>query len=208
MVRWERGMRRDVIVIGASAGGIEALRDLVAAFPADLPAAVFVVQHIPPWSASELPAILQAAGPLPALHPKSEEKLERGRIYVAPPDQHLILDGDERVRLWHGPKENRFRPAINPLFRSAAVMYGPRVTGVVLSGMLDDGAAGLWWVKRFGGVAAVQDPQDATFADMPKNALAHAPVDYVLPVSLLGGALASVAAGRMNPATTREGGRP
>ncbi len=187
---------RDIIVIGASAGGIAALRVLVASFPRSLPAAIFVVQHIPPWQRSELPQVLTRAGSLPAAHPYSGEKIETGRIYVAPPDRHMILESAGSISLWHGPKENRFRPAINSLFRSAAVMYGERVAGVILSGALDDGSAGLWWVKRFGGVAAVQDPQEAVFPDMPLNALEYAAVDYILPVSQLGILLADLASGR------------
>ena len=183
---------RDIIVVGASAGGIEALKVLVGELPRDLPAAIFVVQHIPPWRKSELPEILSHAGTLPAKHPHPAEEIEKGQIYVAPPDQHLIVD-EGRIGLWHGPRENRFRPAINSLFRSAAVTYRERVAGVILSGALDDGAAGLWWVKRFGGVAAVQDPHEAMFPEMPQNALEYAAVDYVLPVLQLGAILMGIA---------------
>jgi two-component system, chemotaxis family, protein-glutamate methylesterase/glutaminase len=188
-------MKRDVIVIGASAGGIEPLKTLVAALPSDLPAAIFIVQHIPPWQRSQLPEILTHAGNLPAFHPAPDEEIRNGRIYVAPPDRHVIMESGGKIALWHGPKENRFRPAINPLFRSAAVMYGKRVAGVILSGALDDGAAGLWWVKRFGGIGAVQEPEEALFPDMPRNAMEHSTVDYVLPVSKLGPALTRLARG-------------
>jgi len=187
---------RDRIVIGASAGGIEALTALVSTFPRDLPAAIFVVQHIAPWYRSELPEILSRAGKLPAIHAQPNEEVRLGHIYVAPPDQHLIFDEGGRLALWHGPKENRFRPAVNTLFRSAAVLYGERLAGVVLSGALDDGAAGLWWVKRHGGITAVQDPHDALFPEMPRNALAYTAIDYILPAAELGALLTTLAAGR------------
>ncbi len=155
--------KRDIIVVGASAGGVEALKALVAPLPADLPAAVFVVQHIPPWYQSRLPEILSRAGNLPAAHAVHNQTIEMGNIYVAPPDAHLLLEAEGKIAIWHGPSENRFRPAINPLFRSAGSIYGKRVTGVVLTGLLGDGAAGLWWIKRYGGVAAVQDPLEALY---------------------------------------------
>jgi two-component system chemotaxis response regulator CheB len=188
-------MNHDIIVIGASAGGVEALTNLVADLSRDLPASVFVVQHVPPWHRSQLPEILTRAGHLPAVHPYAEQSIEKGRIYVAPPDQHLILQQGGTIGLWHGPKENRLRPAVNSLFRSAAVTFGPRVAGVVLSGMLDDGAAGLWWIKKFGGTALVQDPLDAQFPDMPRNAIQHAPVDIVLPLAEIGPTLNRLAGG-------------
>jgi two-component system chemotaxis response regulator CheB len=191
----DQPIRRDIIVVGSSAGGVEALQKLVCSLPRELPAAVFVVQHIPTWFPSKLPEILTAAGKLPASHPLPGSQIKNGHIYVAPPDQHLILDREGRIDLWHGPKENRFRPAINPLFRSAAVTYRERVTGAILSGALDDGAAGLWWVKRFGGVAAVQDPKEAMFPDMPENSIRYAPIDYVLPVSRMSAILGELAAG-------------
>lgn len=170
---------RDIIVIGASAGGVEALCTVTSALPRDLPAAVFIVLHIPAWRDSFLPAILSRCSHIPALHPQSGDLIERGRIYVAPPDQHLLIDSEKQVQLWHGPKENGCRPSINALFRSAAETFGPRVTGVVLTGSLDDGTTGLWWIKQRGGAVIVQDPAEAEFAQMPKNALAHVPADYV-----------------------------
>jgi len=170
----------DIIVIGASSGGIEALTEVVARLPEDLPAAVFVVVHVAPRSVSVLPDILNRAGPLTAVHAKDNEKIKSGRIYVAPPDFHMLI-ADGAVRLVRGPIENNTRPAIDPTCRTAARSYGPRVVGVILSGALDDGAAGLHAIKERGGVAVVQDPADALFPDMPQNALDAAAVDHILP---------------------------
>src|SRR4051812_42038927 len=152
--------KRDIIVIGTSAGGVEALRALCRSLPADLPAAILVVQHLAASTRSVLPELLSRAGVLPAASPEDGERIAHGRIYVAPPDQHMLVKGD-KIILRRGPVENRCRPAIDPLFRSAAVAYGPRVVGVVLTGLLDDGAEGLVVVKRAGGTTVVQDPADA-----------------------------------------------
>lgn len=170
-----------IIVIGASAGGVQALQDLVGGLPANLPAAVLVVLHVPPHSPSALPAILSRAGALPARHPQDGEALETGHIYVAPPDCHLLLDG-ERLAVKKGPKENRSRPAVDALFRSAAYTHGEGVIGVILSGLLDDGTSGLWTIKRLGGTAVVQRPEDAQYDSMPRSALQHVDVDHVVPV--------------------------
>lgn len=175
----------DVIVVGASAGGVEALITLVSTLPADLPAAIFLVLHIPAQSPSLLPDILNRAGPLHSLHPADGEAIHSGHIYVAPPDHHLLVE-EGVVRVMRGPKENRHRPAIDPLFRSAARTYGTRVVGVVLTGSMDDGTAGLLAIKRRGGVAVVQDPQDALFASMPQSAIAHVEIDHVVPLSSIG----------------------
>jgi two-component system chemotaxis response regulator CheB len=150
----------DIIVVGASAGGIEVLRELVAGLPAGLPASLLVVCHVQPGARSILPEILSRAGPLLARHAGDGEPIYPGHIYVAPPDDHLLV-GRGVMRLDHGPRENRHRPAIDPLFRSAARAYGPRVAGVILTGYLDDGAAGLLAIRAAGGVAVVQDPADA-----------------------------------------------
>ena len=171
----------DTIVVGASSGGVEALQRLVGGLPADLPAAVFVVVHLPKEAPSVLARILDRAGPLEARNPEDGEKVREGCIYVARPDLHLLIE-DGRVRLSHGPKENRHRPAVDTLFRTAAVARGSRVVGVVLTGAMDDGTAGLLAVKRRGGVAVVQDPDEALFSSMPGSALRFVDVDHCLPL--------------------------
>lgn len=174
----------DIIVIGASAGGVEALSLVVARLPRDIRAAVMVVLHVS-RGRSVLPEILTRAGRLPATHPGDGDALEYGKIYVAPPDHHLIIEPG-RVRVVHGPTENGCRPAIDPLFRSAARVYGPRVVGVVLTGALDDGTAGLAAVKEAGGLAIVQDPDEAFAPSMPRSARALVDVDHVLPLAEIG----------------------
>ncbi|HLM01273.1 MAG TPA: chemotaxis protein CheB [Pyrinomonadaceae bacterium] len=173
---------RNIIVIGASAGGFEALKNLVKGLPQDLPASIFVVWHMSPDVTGILPQVLAHAGRLPATNAVDGEKIEPSRIYVAPPDRHLILE-NSRVRVTRGPKENRFRPAVDPLFRSAAYAYGSRVIGVILSGALDDGTSGLWTIKHHGGVAVVQDPLDAEMPSMPRSAMREVEVDHVAPVA-------------------------
>jgi two-component system, chemotaxis family, protein-glutamate methylesterase/glutaminase len=180
---------KDIVVIGASAGGMNALEKLVAGLPRDLPAAVFVVWHLSPGVRSVLPNVLSRAGPLPAEHPRDGDAIRPGRIYIAPNDHHLLLERGY-VRVTKGPKENRFRPAVDPLFRSAAYIYGPRAIGIVLSGALDDGTAGLWAIKLRGGTAIVQDPEDAMHRSMPLTALENVAVDYKMPVAEMGALLA------------------
>lgn len=169
----------DIIVIGGSLGAIEPLQEIVRKLSSDCPASVFVVIHIPPDFPSSLHKILSESGWLEATQPADGDRIEPGKIYVAPPDHHLTLEPN-RIRVERGPRENRHRPAIDPLFRTAARYYGPRVIGVVLSGRLDDGSAGLLAVKGRGGVTIVQDPKEATAADMPGNAIRYAQPDYVL----------------------------
>src|SRR5918995_2245196 len=173
---------RDIIVMGASAGGLSAFNRIIKQLPEDSNATVFIVWHVSPYSTSILPEILNRAGKLKSKHPKDGEPIELGKIYIAPPDHHLLLESG-RIRLTKGPKENRFRPAIDPLFRSAAYAYGSRVVGVVLSGALDDGTAGLWAIKDRGGIAVVQDPAEAEQPSMPSSALNNVQVDYCLPIS-------------------------
>lgn len=173
---------RDLVVVGGSAGALKALMELVGQLPADLPAALLVALHGTPGTASRLPRLLNRSGSMPATPGVDGEPVQPGRIYVAPPDRHLLVV-DSRLRLGAGPHEHRFRPAVDPLFRSAARAYGSRVVGVVLSGRLDDGTAGLLAIKRQGGVAVVQDPEDADFAGMPTSAIRHVAVDHVRPVA-------------------------
>jgi two-component system chemotaxis response regulator CheB len=173
---------RDIIVIGASAGGVEAVAALVEALPRDLAAAVFVVVHFPPHSTSVLPRILTRRGGMAAVHPEDGDPIELGCVYVAPPDLHLLVERGH-VRLVRGPRENAARPAVDPLFRSAARAYGPRVIGVILTGNLDDGTAGMLAVQSAGGVTVVQDPDDALYAGMPTSAVRHVRVDHVVPLS-------------------------
>ena len=174
--------KRDIIVVGTSAGGIETLRTIVSGLPKDFPATVFVVMHTGVDSPGILDRILQRSSPLPIVSARDKEKFRTGYIYVAPPDHHLLVERG-RICLTRGPKENRFRPAIDPLFRSAAYVYGPRVIGVVLTGGLDDGTAGLWSIKHLGGTAVVQDPNDALFPSMPTNALRYVEVDHTVPAA-------------------------
>ncbi len=175
---------RDGVVVGASAGGVEALTRLDGGFPPDLPAAVFVVRHLPPDAPSALAAILSRAGPLPAVTAVDGDELRPGSIYVAPPNRHLSV-GNGLMHVLVGPRENGARPAVDVLFRSAAHAYGPRVVGIVLSGALSDGALGLALIKLRGGVALVQDPDEALFVGMPRSAMAATEVDYCAPVSHL-----------------------
>jgi two-component system chemotaxis response regulator CheB len=173
------------VVVGASAGGVEALTRFVRELPADFEAAVLVVLHLKPTAASNLPAILARAGRLPAAHAQDGEAIEPGRILVAPPDRHLLVH-EGRVQLSSGPSENFHRPAVDVLFRSAALNRDGRTVGVVLSGALDDGADGLRSIARAGGLTIVQDPADAIIPSMPMHALEAAPVDRVLPADEIG----------------------
>lgn len=181
-------MHRDTIVIGGSAGSIDALTRILAELPAKLPASVFVVVHLSPTSTSALPSILARAAILPARHVQASEPIQPGTIYVAPPDRHLVLI-DGVVTVNRGPRENRVRPAVDVLFRSAVRARGRRVIGVVLSGGLDDGAAGLALIKRSGGCALVQDPAEAPTPSMPAAAIARTAVDAILPAAAIGAAL-------------------
>jgi two-component system chemotaxis response regulator CheB len=170
-----------IVVIGASAGGIPALLELTRNLPGDLDAAFFVVLHLSADAESSLHRILQRGCAMPVEEAQDREEIRARHLYVARPDHHLIVEQDI-MRLTRGPRENRTRPSIDVLFRSAAYEYGPRVIGVVLSGALDDGSAGLWWIKNRGGTAVVQHPTDAGFAYMPESALSQVAADHVVPV--------------------------
>jgi two-component system chemotaxis response regulator CheB len=189
---------RDIVVVGASAGGMDALQKLVAVLPKDLPAALFVVWHLSPGVRSVLPNVLSRSGPLPAQHPNDGDPIEPGRIYIAPPDHHMLVERDY-IRVTKGPKENRFRPAVDPLFRSAAYVFGARTVGVVLSGALDDGTAGLWTIKLRGGTTVVQDPADAMHRSMPLNALQNVSIDHKLPAGKIGELILTLSRQRAGP---------
>jgi two-component system chemotaxis response regulator CheB len=167
----------DIIVIGTSSGGVDVLTRLVSTLPESLPAAVFVVLHVRPDAPSLLPAILNRAGQMPAAHAVDAEPIRTGRIYIAPPGMQMYVHA-RRVAVERGPRENMHRPAIDPTFRTAAHHHGPRVIGVIASGALDDGTAGLHAVKEAGGIAVVQDPADATCASMPSHAMDRVAIDY------------------------------
>lgn len=183
---------KDIVVVGASAGGVPALQELISKLPESFPASVFVVMHMSPHHRSELPSILRRDARLRVAHARDGEAFEAARVYVAPPDHHLLLDRG-RTLLTRGPRENRCRPAIDVLFRSAAYAHGGRVVGVVLTGTLDDGTAGLWTIKHMGGTAVVQDPRDAEYSFMPANALLHVNADYVRPLAEISAVLEDLA---------------
>jgi len=180
--------QRDLIVVGASAGGVDALQELVRNLPAEFPAAILVVLHVASTGTSVLPQILARQGPLPAAFAQQGQELRRGEIYVAPADHHMLVH-DGHIRLTQGPRENGHRPAVDPLFRSAVRFAGRRCIGVVMSGLLDDGASGLRFIKEHGGAAVVQDPEDALFPSMPAAAMAMVPVDRAVPAREMADAL-------------------
>jgi two-component system, chemotaxis family, protein-glutamate methylesterase/glutaminase len=169
----------NIVVIGASAGGVEPLSAIVRTLPEDLKAAIFIVMHISPTSPSVLPTILNRVGQLPTSAAEDLEPIEPGHVYIAPPDMHMLVEPGV-IRLTRGPRENRHRPAIDPLFRTAAHAYGQRVLGILLTGMSDDGTLGLHVIKSEGGMAIVQDPREALFPSMPNSALKMVDVDFVL----------------------------
>ena len=185
-----RSKRRDIIVIGTSEGGLETLDELIGQLPTDLPASIFIVQHMEPDSSGEaLTRRLSRHKPFHAALAKEGQAFKPGRIYIAPPDSHLLLKS-EKMLVRKGARENRSRPAVDPLFRSAAAAHGSRVIGVVLTGMLDDGSAGLLAIKRCGGVTVVQDPKDAAYRGMPQHALDNLNVDFCVPIGDMGALLA------------------
>lgn len=197
-------LRRDIIVIGASTGGLEAYRRVLQPLPADLPAAIFIVLHTHTTASMRLPEILNGGGPFKAAFAVHGEPIEHGRVYVAPPDNHLIVDRDF-VHVVRGPRENGHRPAVDPLFRSAAHAYGARVIGVLLTGALDCGTAGLMMIKAQGGTAIVQDPDEAVQPDMPRNALKHVDVDHVVGIERIAPLLARFVRTPVPPPTIQNG---
>ncbi len=182
----------DIIVVGGSAGSVEAMRELMRGLPVRLGAAVFVVIHMPEGHPSVLAQVLRRAKTLPVSDAQDGATIEPGHVYIACPGKHLVLEPG-RMRVVYGPRENNVRPAIDPLFRSAASAYGPRVVGVILSGTLDDGVAGLIAIKQRGGLAVVQDPKDALYSGMPENALRYIDADYVAPIAEIPGLVAKLA---------------
>jgi two-component system chemotaxis response regulator CheB len=187
-----------VIVIGSSAGGVFALKELIGSLPADFKAPVFIVQHVAADRHSYLAEILDHAGPLPALHPSDGTKIQEGTIYVAPPDHHMLIE-DGHILVKRGPKENRFRPSIDALFRSAAYTYGQNVIGLILTDMLDDGTSGMWSVKRRGGIAIVQDPDQALYPSMPESVLQFVDADYICPLNQISRLLPELIQKSMEP---------
>jgi two-component system, chemotaxis family, protein-glutamate methylesterase/glutaminase len=189
-----RSAGHDIIVVGTSAGGLDALDQLIGQLPTDLAASIFIVQHMAPENSGvALTRRLSRHRAFQAKLAVEGERFTRGRIYIAPPDNHLLLKKD-RLLVRKGARENRSRPGIDPLFRSAAVAHGSRVIGVVLTGMLDDGTAGLIAVKRCGGLTMVQDPNDAAYGGMPQSALDNLDVDFCLPLADMGKVLVRLVA--------------
>ena len=188
----------DIVVVGASAGGVKALRTLVAALPASYRGALLVVMHLNPRGQSRLAEILAQIGTLPAVTASDGMAIQPGRIHIAPNDQHMLVDRGV-LRTVRGPKENRHRPSIDPLFRSAAWTYGPRVVGVVLSGSLDDGSAGLWAIKSCGGITVAQEPEESEYPEMPVNALMRMQVDHRLRLAQIADLLVQLAQEPVDP---------
>jgi two-component system, chemotaxis family, protein-glutamate methylesterase/glutaminase len=180
--------QRDIVVIGASTGGLQAVLELLAPLPVDLAAAIFIVVHTAPEGSGLFADILERNGTWNVGYATDLEEIRHGRVYVAPPDRHLLIKRD-RVRVTPGPKENRFRPAVDPLFRTAARAYGARVIGIVLSGGLDDGTHGLELIKRHGGLAIAQDPENAVMPTMPLSAIQNVEVDHILTPAAIGAKL-------------------
>jgi two-component system, chemotaxis family, protein-glutamate methylesterase/glutaminase len=191
-------MTHDIIAIGGSAGSHTGLKNVVRQLPPSLPAAVLVVVHLMPRAASVLPDLLNKLHTLPAKHAEDGDRINKGRIYVAPPDRHMIV-AENHIHLSHGPKEGLHRPSINVTFRSAAKVYRDRVVGVLLSGMLDDGASGLWDIAAWNGVTVIQNPEEAPFPSMPLSAQKDVPIDYTLDTQDIAALLVKLATGGAFP---------
>ncbi len=196
-----------IVVIGASAGGVDPLMQIARSLRSDMSAAIFVVVHTGATSSGVLPDLLDGASRVSASRARHNAEIEPGRIYVAPPDYHLTL-ADGGTRLNHGPRENGFRPAVDPLFRSAASAFGPRVVGIVLSGGMNDGTHGLLAIKRAGGIAVAQEPAEALNPSMPLSAVRHADPDYVLTAGEIGALINQLDHKMARPRPTREGRKP
>jgi len=194
-------------VIGGSAGSIEPLQQVLDRLPADFPGTVLITIHLSPYSPGHLPQMLRTTSRIPVSYAEDNQKIQPGRALIAPPDRHLLVQGDT-VRLSTGPRENRSRPAIDPMFRSAADSYGERVVAVILSGLLDDGADGMVAVGRAGGKLLVQDPGEALYPDMPRAALRYAQVEEVLPARAIGHRLSELASAEMEAEGLREAPQP
>jgi len=193
--------KRDIIVVGASAGGIEAVGELLSQLPHDLDATIFVAQHMSPVHVSRLPEMLTKRGPFRALYPVHGQEIAPGHVYIAPPDNQLLVR-QGYVHVTRGPKENGHRPSVDALFRTASRAYGSRVIGVVLTGYLDCGTAGLLSIKARGGLAVVQDPSEAQAAEMPRSAIAHVNVDHVVPLAAMGPVLVQLTKTAAGPVPT------
>ena len=172
--------KKNIVVMGGSTGSFDVFKRVAKDLPPDLDAAIFIVWHMSPDVRGILPEVLNNAGPLPAHEARDGDEIKLGNVYVARADHHLLLD-NSHMRVTRGPKENRFRPAVDPLFRSAAYEYGPRVVGIITSGALDDGTSGMWAIKMHGGVTVAQDPNDAEIPSMPESAIRQVTIDHIVP---------------------------
>jgi two-component system chemotaxis response regulator CheB len=187
----QRMERKNIVVIGASAGGVEALCGVLAGVPIQLDAAIFIVLHTWPAAESILASVLQPVCALPVSEAKDGAPIVMSHVFVSRPDMHLLLE-KTAMRLTRGPKENHSRPAVDALFRSAALAHGERVVGVVLSGALDDGTAGLWAIKDRRGTTIVQDPAEAKHSSMPSSAIGHVSIDHIVPLERIGPLIAQL----------------
>lgn len=190
--------KKNIVVIGGSSGSFEVFKTIASGLPKDLDAAIFIVWHMSPDVRGILADVLNNAGPLPAKEARDGEEIKPGNIYVARPDYHLLLE-NSHIRVTRGPKENRFRPAIDPLFRSAAYEYGPRAIGIIASGALDDGTSGMWAINHFGGITVAQDPTDADIASMPESVIREVEVDHIVPAKQIAGLIVRLSKEDLSP---------